>query len=140
MGSTRGRGVSQALLLPWGPLVEQLPQSSRDRISSCLEQGSLSFRVAFFERQGFLLRLLPRKWHGHPSFTGPGQGSSLTLTTGLGLSSSEGPGGMDGPCLSADRWKDSFSKENASIRSWPFYGQLNAIQQVYDESPGEILQ
>lgn len=47
---------------------------------------------------------------------------------------------MDGPCLSADRWKDSFSKENVSIRSWPFYGQLNAIQQVYDESPGEILQ
>lgn len=77
---------------------------------------------------------------GSSIFTGPGRVSSLTLTAGLGLSSSEAPGGMDSACLFADGWKDSFSKENLSVWIWPFYGQLNATQQVYDGSPGEILQ
>lgn len=100
----------------------------------------LSFWVAFFKRQRFSFRLLPRKRCGSSNFTGPGWVSSLTLTTGLGLSSSEGPWGMDSPCLLADRWKDSFSKANLSVWSWHFYNQLNATQQVYDGSPGEILQ
>lgn len=100
----------------------------------------LTFRVAFFKRQRFSLRLLPRERCGSSSFTGPGRVSSLTLTTGLVLSSSEGPGTLDSPCLFADKWKDLFSKENLSVWSWPFYGQLNITQQVCDGSPGEILQ
>lgn len=65
VGSTGGRGVSQALLLSGGPLVELLPCTSRDRVSSHLGQGSLASlelqkaTLKSIERQGFLLRLFP---------------------------------------------------------------------------------
>lgn len=90
----------------------------------------LSFKLAFIQRQGFLLRLLPRKRFGSCIFNSPAQRSSLTLTAGLGLSSSVRAWG-DGQSLSfADRWKDSSPKDNLSALSWPLYRQLNTTQWV----------
>lgn len=98
----------------------------------------LSFRVAFIETQGFLLRLLPRKWCGSPSFIGPGQGSSLTLTSGLGLSSSARAWGGVGQFLPfADNWLDSSAKDNVSTLSWPpteYYYSRGCVMKAPDRT------
>lgn len=79
----------------------------------------LSFKWLFLRDRDLRLGFSPESGVAAPVLLS--QVSSLTLTAGLGLSSSEGPGGMDSPCLFSERWKDSFSKENFSVWSWPFY-------------------
>lgn len=101
-GHCRGRGVSQALLVPgallWSCCLAH-PGSGLAPIWNRAHWLLMSFRVAFFERQKYLPWLVPRKRCGSSSFTGPGQVSSLTLTTGLGLRSSERPGGWTVPAF-----------------------------------------